>query len=132
MSNWGGKRVNAGRRKEPFTSLKDAISNLQGDIPTIIEKLKVLAYGEPVICPKCGESVGINKIDRDAAIYLIDRVLGKPKQVSEVDVTQRIELTADQCATLLLRAKAAEMAIPGEYRLLENGSSKDSSSKEHE
>jgi len=56
---------------------------------------------------------------------LIDRVLGKPKQVSEVDVTQRIELTADQCAALLLRAKAAEQAIPGEYKLLEDSSSKE-------
>jgi len=120
MSPKGGRRLGAGRPKKQKTELRESLLQLQDDLPTIIERLKRLAYGEPVICPKCGASVGINKIDRDAAIYLIDRVLGKPKQVSEVDVTERIELTADQCAALLLRAKAA--MIEGEYKLLDSSS----------
>lgn len=124
MGNKGGKRVGAGRKKKPTTQLKDAINHLEGDIPSIIDKLKQLAYGEPVKCPKCGVAVGISKIDRDAAIYLIDRILGKPKQVSEVDITHKIELSADQCHALYLRAKAAEV-MPVEYKQLSSGSQKD-------
>ena len=97
----------SGPRKMPETELKDALLRLEGDIPDIIEQLKRIAYGEPVMCPQCGADVGISKVDRDAAIYLIDRVLGKPRQVQTVDVTHTIELSADQCLALMERAEMA-------------------------
>lgn len=99
--------IGSGRKPLPKTDLKNALSQLEGDIPGIIERLKRLAYGKPVHCPVCGAEVGISKIDRDAAIYLIDRVLGKPKQQTDVDVTHHIELSADQCQELIARQTAA-------------------------
>jgi len=123
MAKWGGRRVGAGRKKTPSTQLSEALSNLDGDIPSLFDKLKQWAEGTSVICPYCKKDTGIHTADNvalQAAIEIINRRLGKPKQVSEVDVTERIELTADQCAALLLRAKAA--MIEGEYKLLDSSS----------
>lgn len=103
--------LGSGKKKLPGTTLTEALRSLEGDIPGIIEQLKQLAYGKPVICPSCGAEVGINKIDREAAIYLIDRVLGKPKQVQEVDITHTIELSADQCEALIERARLAQQEV---------------------
>ena len=100
----------SGPRKLQSTTLKEAISNLEGDIPSIIEELKRLAYGKPVIC-ECGREVGLRQIDREAAIYLIDRVLGKPTQRTEVDVTERIELTPLQIERIIERYQIAEIAM---------------------
>ena len=98
----------SGPRKLPSTTLKEAISNLEGDIPGIIEELKKLAYGKPVLCPECGHEVGLKQIDREAAIYLIDRVLGKPTQRTEVDITDRIVLTSVQIERIMQRYQLAQ------------------------
>ena len=98
----------SGPRKLPSTTLKEAISNLEGDIPGIIEELKKLAYGKPVLCPECGHEVGLKQIDREAAIYLIDRVLGKPTQRTEVDITERIVLTSVQIEKIMQRYQLAQ------------------------
>ena len=97
----------SGPRKLPSTTLKEAISNLEGDIPGIIEELKKLAYGKPVIC-ECGRKVGLKQIDREAAIYLIDRVLGKPAQRTELDITERIVLTSVQIEKIMQRYQLAQ------------------------
>ena len=98
----------SGPRKLPSTTLKEAISKLEGDVPGIIEELKKLAYGKPVLCPECGHEVGLKQIDREAAIYLIDRVLGKPTQRTEVDITERIVLTSVQIEKIMQRYELAQ------------------------
>ena len=98
----------SGPRKLQSTTLKEAISSLEGDIPGIIEELKKLAYGKPVLCPECGHAVGLKQIDREAAIYLIDRVLGKPTQRTEVDITDRIVLTSVQIEKIIQRYQLAQ------------------------
>ena len=89
-------------------SIKTALEHLEGDIPGIIEELKKLAYGKPVLCPECGREVGLKQIDREAAIYLIDRVLGKPAQRTEIDVTERIVLTSVQIEKIIQRYQLAQ------------------------
>ena len=89
-------------------SIKTALEHLEGDIPGIIEELKKLAYGKPVLCPECGHEVGLKQIDREAAIYLIDRVLGKPTQRTEVDITERIVLTSVQIEKIIQRYQLAQ------------------------
>ena len=89
-------------------SIKTALEHLEGDIPGIIEELKKLAYGKPVLCPECGHEVGLKQIDREAAIYLIDRVLGKPTQRTEVDITERIVLTSVQIEKIMQRYELAQ------------------------
>ena len=88
-------------------SIKTALEHLEGDIPGIIEELKKLAYGKPVIC-ECGRKVGLKQIDREAAIYLIDRVLGKPAQRTEVDITERIVLNSVQIEKIMQRYQLAQ------------------------
>ena len=88
-------------------SIKTALEHLEGDIPGIIEELKKLAYGKPVLCPECGHEV-VKQIDREAAIYLIDRVLGKPTQCTEVDITERIVLTSVQIEKIMQRYQLAQ------------------------
>ena len=102
----------SGPRKLPSTILKEAISNLEGDIPGIIEELKKLACGKPVKC-ECGREVGLKQIDREAAIYLIDRVLGKPAQRTEVDITERIVLSSVQIEKIMQRYQlASRLMLP--------------------
>ena len=95
-------------------SIKIALEHLEGDVPGIIEELKKLAYGKPVIC-ECGREVGLKQIDREAAIYLIDRVLGKPTQRTEVDITERIVLTSVQIEKIMQRYQLAQrLMLPKE------------------
>ena len=97
----------SGARKQPITTLKESLANLEGDIPGIIDELKKLAYGKPVKC-ECGREVKLKQIDREAAIYLIDRVLGKPTQRTEVDITERIVLTSVQIDKIIQRYQLAQ------------------------
>ena len=93
-------------------SINTALEHLEGDIPGIIEELKKLAYGKPVIC-ECGREVGLKQIDREAAIYLIDRVLGKPTQRTELDITERIVLTSVQIERIMQRYQlASRLMLP--------------------
>ena len=89
-------------------SIKIALEHLEGDVPGIIEELKKLAYGKPVICPECGHEVGLKQIDKEAAIYLCDRVLGKPTQRTELDITERIVLTSVQIEKIIQRYQLAQ------------------------
>ena len=92
-------------------SIKTALEHLEGDIPGIIEELKKLAYGKPVKC-ECGREV-VKQIDREAAIYLIDRVLGKPAQRTELDITERIVLSSVQIDKIIQRYQlAARLMLP--------------------
>ena len=86
-------------------------------VPDIITELEKLS--KPFPCPHCGNTIKI--IDKDVGMYLIDRVLGKPKQRTEVDITETIQLTADQIDMLIERYQIASRAllpeaIEGEYK----------------
>ena len=67
--------------------------------PEIIAELEKLT--KPFPCPHCGNIIKI--IDKDVGMYLVDRVLGKPKQRTEVDITETIQFNADQIDTILNR-----------------------------
>ena len=75
----GGARVGAGRKKEPSTLVKESLERLDSDIPAIFKKLTEVALAGDV----------------KAAMYLIDRRLGKPQQdvglVSQDDKHKPIE-----------------------------------------
>ena len=76
--------------------MEEALNELRGDIPEIIDKLKRLAFGNPVICQHCTKETGVTKIDKEAAIYLLDRVLGRPRQEIDQRVKAAIMVTADE------------------------------------
>lgn len=75
----GGARVGAGRKKEPKTLVKDALERLDADIPAIFQKLTETALA----------------VDVKAAVYLIDRRLGKPKDKAEIEVDVPVSTLAD-------------------------------------
>lgn len=110
-----GVKGKSGRKKSNIRTLKDALTKLEGDLPSIVEKLKSLAFGRKVECPFCHKELPILKPDREAAIYLIDRIMGRPKQIAETNITQTIQLKADDCFMLMELAaqRAAEFkALP--------------------
>ena len=76
--------------------------------PDFLERLEALT--KPMPCPHCGNQV--RGPDRDALIYLCNRAMGMPKQRQEV--SQTIELSADQAMQVIMRnpllARAYEIA----------------------
>lgn len=110
----GGRRPGAGRKKALPTQFKEAIDRI--DVGSCLENLQAMADGKAIMacCPQCHyefEVKGKGTGDREANIYLVDRRVGKPKQVQELDITHRIELSADQCEALIERAKLAQQEV---------------------
>ena len=75
----------------------DIEKELSFRVPDILRKLEELT--KPIVCPGCGTSIPV--IDKEVGMYLVDRVLGKSKQKVEMDVTQTIQLNADQIDNVL-------------------------------
>ena len=89
------------RRTEKYKgrSIQDIEKELAFKVPDIVSELEKLT--KPIACPNCNHVIKI--IDKDVGMYLIDRVLGKPTQRHEVDVTETIQLDADQIESVLLK-----------------------------
>ena len=81
------------------------------NLPAIVGSLACRATGGPVECPHCGSHFSSPAGgDREAAIYLIDRLLGRPKIEIDQRITSELRLTADDYA-LLARAAALEARV---------------------
>lgn len=63
-----GKKGKSGRKKNISTLVSEAIDGVRQDLPALFIELKRQALGG----------------DRESTIYLIDRVLGKPKAPTEI------------------------------------------------
>jgi len=114
--------IGSGRKKLPKRLFKDAIQNI--DDSEIIESLRVWARGKQVVCPSCGKATGAYTADTvalQAAIELLNRKRGKVPQQVQLDITEKIQLTADQVDLLIERYRIASQAqlgpvIEGEYK----------------
>ena len=94
--------VGSGRKKKPGTELKDAIGTV--NIPKIVKNLEKWSEGKEVICPKCLERTGIyvpDTIALQSALELLNRRLGKVPQSVQLDITQTIQLNADQIDSVI-------------------------------
>jgi hypothetical protein len=80
-------------------SLQELEKDIADKAPYIVEELEKLT--KPFPCPHCGNEIRI--IDKDVGMYLVDRALGKPNQKQEVDITENIQLNADQVAGVISR-----------------------------
>ena len=80
-------------------TLQELEQELTLKAPDIVAELEKLT--KPIECPNCGHTIKV--IDKDVGMYLLDRVMGKPKQKHEVDITENIQLNADQIDTLVVR-----------------------------
>ena len=115
-----GVKGRSGRKRNVGRLLKDSIEAI--DIPKIVKNLEKWSEGKEVICPKCLKGTGIyipDTVALQSAIELLNRRLGKPVQKHEIDITETIQLTADQIDTLIERYQIAQRAIDGEVKLLE-------------
>ena len=98
----GGPRAGAGRKPTPSTQLKDAIASI--NIPKIVKNLEKWSTGHEVTCPHCQERTGVyvpDTVALQSAVELLNRRLGKPVQRQEIDITQTIQLNADQLDNVL-------------------------------
>jgi len=113
----------SGPRKGQSAQLRERLEELEGELPGIIDSLVEVAQGAPIVCPYCEKTLPQRKVDVEAAKYLVDRILGKPSSKLEVTIEERIVLTADQCARILLRGEEAraefeELPAPGTALML--------------
>ena len=85
-------------------------TRLQDDVPRLIEALEQLT--RPLPCPQCGHIIKL--MDREAACFLIDHAIGKPRQKLEMDITKKIELSPEQIERLMKRYQIAQrLMLPG-------------------
>jgi hypothetical protein len=106
-----GVKGKSGRKRTATNELKKRLEKLEKEeLSDIIDALVAVASGAPMLCPHCGENTGFHAdIDVQACTYLIDRIMGKPKQQTEISVTEKIVLTADQSFKILARARQAQI-----------------------
>jgi len=76
-------------------SLEELEQDIASKAPGFAEELE--KYIKPFQCPHCGREIQV--IDKEVAMYMLDRALGKPRQKLEVDVLP--SLTADDIDKLL-------------------------------
>ena len=94
--------VGSGPRRKPGTELRDAIGEV--NLPKIVKNLEKWSEGKEVICPKCMERTGVyvpDTIALQSAIELLNRRLGKVPQSVQLDITETIQLDADQIDQVL-------------------------------
>ena len=87
----------SGRTKLVKREVRDAINEI--NVEEIFSNLREWAKGTPIVCSYCGKDTGARTADTVAlqsAIELLNRRLGKPVQRHEVDITETIQLNADQ------------------------------------
>ncbi len=78
-----------------------SLQELEQDIASkaVVFVAELEKYIKPFPCPHCGNTIKV--VDKEVAMYMVDRALGKPKQKHEVDVAETIQLTADQIDRIL-------------------------------
>ena len=89
--------VGSGPKKKAGTELKDAIGAV--NLPKIVKNLERWSEGKEVVCPHCAERTGVyvpDTVALQSAIELLNRRLGKVPQQVQVDITEKIQLNADQ------------------------------------
>jgi len=94
--------IGSGRKKKPGRALRDAIEAI--NVEEIVNNLREWAKGKEIVCPHCNQRTGAFTADTVAlqsAIELLNRRLGKPIQRHEVDITETIQLNADQIDTVM-------------------------------
>ena len=104
--------VGSGPKTKPGTQLRDAIAEV--NIPKIVKNLEKWSQGKEVICPHCLKNTGIcvpDTISLQAALELLNRRLGKVPQSVQLDITETIQLNADQVALLVERYQIAHRAM---------------------
>ena len=84
-----GRKGRSGRKKVPSTIIREMLDRDSENVPLYFQALSHRALVEvPVVCPHCNRGFNISGGgDREAAIYLIDRHLGKPKASAEIDLS---------------------------------------------
>jgi len=94
-------------------SLEELEQEIASKAPGFAEELE--KYIKPFQCPHCGGEIQV--IDKEVAMYMLDRALGKPRQKLEVDVLP--SLTADKIDMIIENHRDGFIAMAGERYLPE-------------
>lgn len=79
--------------------MQEVERRLASRYPSFLDQIEALT--KPIQCPNC--QTVVKTPDREALIYLCDRVAGKPVQKQELDVIRRVQLSADQVEGVIER-----------------------------
>ena len=105
----GGKKGRSGRKKSITTIVREAMDKNASHLPALFDKLLELALAG----------------DREAAIYLLDRSLGKPKQDTMLDISGGEELSAGLVTQLFAMLAAKRRELEANPMLLPEGVTQD-------
>jgi len=112
-------------KKYKARTLQELESDIQSKAPFVWDELE--KYVKPFRCPHCGNEIQV--VDKEVAMYMLDRALGKPKQKAKLDITQTIELSADQAMSIIMRNPLLARAYELSQNLALPASQKDSFTK---
>jgi len=91
-----GFRKTGKHKSQTLQELEQAIAE---KAPGFVEELE--KYVKPFPCPHCGNEIQV--IDKEVAMYMVDRALGKPKLKHEVDITEQMQFNADDIEKIIDR-----------------------------
>ena len=98
-------------RHELYAMLPLAISGIRAQLKP---------RGKDLICPHCGEIAAYESgycEDKQLLMYVVDQVLGRPRQSIDAKVGGEVRITADELASILLGLRGEERAILAKYDL---------------
>lgn len=119
-----GVKGKSGRKKVPSKQIQEYLESNISRLPELLEALTNKALIKiSVVCPKCGERYEIPGAgDKEAAIYIIDRHLGRPHQSQDLRVQTKILFTPDDYELATRVARLEEQKLIEQYSTArENG-----------
>lgn len=110
-----GVKGRSGRKKSPSTMVDEALETVDQALPDIFTGLIERAKGLKVAIDQ-GDVIFTREPDREAAIYLIDRVLGRPKQAIDQRMTLDVQISPDERMQKLLEVEAEARLLLAPWR----------------
>lgn len=112
-----GKKGKSGRRKKQITELADWVEANKGKVTDLLEALYTRGLEmQSVKCPKCQNSFEIKSCgDRESAIYVIDRILGRPHQSQDLRIKAGVLTFTPDDYELMTRPGLAEQELIEEH-----------------
>lgn len=125
------RRPGGGRKKTESGAYKESYSKMLARHPETVDIMLNIATGvaQGITCPKCknrfDKKIGMGA-DPEMLKHIDNRVMGKPKQTTEIDITGTLELNSSQLSRLsqkidIFLAEVAAISVPvieAEFKVL--------------
>jgi hypothetical protein len=100
----------SGHRMAPSELVTRTMNVAHRRLPEVMQALVDRALATPFKCEHCGKLTSMGPGDREAQIYLLDRVMGRPRQEIDARVSAEVSLAPGDYARLALLQSAIGIA----------------------